>query len=65
MGKYLIGIDNGGTMVKAAIYDLDGKEICMSSKKLDMIMPKPGFTERNLDELWQANMDAVKNVLKI
>lgn len=64
MGKYLIGLDNGGTMIKAALYDLKGKEIAISSTKTAMFQPEPGFTERDLEEMWQANVKAIKGVIK-
>ena len=64
MGKYLIGLDNGGTMIKAAIYDLKGREIAISSTKTAMFQPEPGFTERDVEEMWQANVAAIKGVLK-
>ena len=63
MAKYLIGIDNGGTMSKAAIFDLEGRELAVSGCKTELIMPQPGFTERNMDEMWEANVQSIKNVL--
>lgn len=65
MEKYLIGIDNGGTMSKAALYDLHGNEIAVSGYKTETIMPKPGFTERNMEEMWQANVKSIKDVISI
>ncbi len=65
MGKYLIGIDNGGTMSKAALYDLSGKEIAVSGYKTKTTMPKPGFTERDMEEMWQANVKSIKDVIEI
>ncbi|MCR2044494.1 FGGY-family carbohydrate kinase [Anaerosalibacter massiliensis] len=65
MGKYLIGIDNGGTMSKAALYDLSGKEIAVSGYKTKTIMPKPGFTERDMEEMWQANVKSIRDVIEI
>ncbi len=62
--QYLLGIDNGGTMSKAALYDTNGKEIAVSSCKTEMLMPKPGFTERNMDEMWMANVKSIKNVIE-
>lgn len=56
MCKYLIGIDNGGTLSKAAIYDTAGKELAVASCKTELLMPNPGFTERNMDEMWEANV---------
>jgi L-xylulokinase len=63
--KYLIGIDNGGTMSKAALYDLNGKELAVSSVKTEMLLPHPGFTERNMDEMWQANVKAIREVIEL
>jgi L-xylulokinase len=32
MGQYLLGIDNGSTVSKAALFDLHGKEIAVASQ---------------------------------
>ncbi len=58
-----MGIDNGGTMCKAVIFDLDGKEIASASRKLELITPKAGFTERNMEELWIVNTEVIKEAL--
>lgn len=50
-------------MSKAALYDLEGKEVAVASCKTEMIMPAPGFTERNMNEMWQANVSAIKEVI--
>lgn len=63
MEKYLIGIDNGGTMSKAALYNLLGEEVAASCYKTNTIMPSPGFTERDMEEMWQANVKAIKDVI--
>lgn len=51
--KYLMGIDNGGTFSKAALFDEDGKQISVASVPTVTITPKPGYTERDMDELWR------------
>ncbi len=61
--KYLLGIDNGGTVTKAAIYDLKGRELAVSGIKTRLLMPFPGFTERDTDELWKANIEVIKDVI--
>lgn len=48
MAEYLLGIDNGGTMSKSAIYDLNGNEIATASAKTELIMPQPGYTEKDM-----------------
>lgn len=53
MSQYLLGVDNGGTMTKASIFDSQGAEIATVGKRLVTLAPAPGYTERNLDEVWE------------
>ncbi len=55
MAEYLLGLDNGSTVIKAAIFDTKGKEIAVSGEKIEMHMPESGWYERSLDEIWEAN----------
>ena len=50
MTKYLIGLDNGGTSTKAAIFDLEGNEIATAGKHTKTITPRSGYTERDMEE---------------
>ncbi len=52
MSKYLLGIDNGSTVSKAALFDLKGKEIAVASCAADTEYPHPGWTERDMEVLW-------------
>lgn len=58
--RYLIGIDNGGTFSKAAVFDEQGNQIAVASEPTATLTPKPGFTERNMDELWEANARVIR-----
>ena len=62
--NYYIGIDNGGTSTKAALFNSIGQEIGVSSTVTKSIIPKPGFAERDMDEMWQANCYVIKDLLK-
>jgi len=64
MANYLLGIDNGGTVIKAGLYDLDGHELAVSTSKTQMSMPAPGYAERELDDLWEANVQAISAVIR-
>ena len=64
MAKYLVGLDNGGTSTKAAVFDLFGNEISTAGKHTRTITPKPGYTERDMEELWLANCDCIKRALE-
>ena len=43
--KYLLGLDNGGSDIKCALFDLEGNEISVASKQLRIDTPEPGFTK--------------------
>jgi len=63
MATCFMGIDNGGSMCKAVIFDAVGKEIASSSSRLNMITPQAGFTERDMQELWQVNCKVIKETV--
>lgn len=63
MKKYVIGLDNGGTVSKAAIFDLQGIEIVVVSRQTPMIMPRPGYTERDMQALWLSNCDCIREAM--
>lgn len=60
---YFLGIDMGGTVTKAGIYDALGNEICVSEKYAAVLTPHPGFTERNMDELWSSVCTVIQAAL--
>lgn len=64
MDTYYIGIDNGGTSCKAVLFDSKGNEVCHASRLLPLSTPKPGFTERNMEELWDMNVACLREVVE-
>ena len=62
--KYLMGIDNGGTFSKAALFDEDGKQISVASVPTVTITPQPGYTERDMDELWEVTAQAARQAIE-
>ena len=62
--QYLLGLDNGGTVTKAALYSTDGAEIAVAGIQVKPIMDKVGFVERDMGALWQANAKAIRSVLE-
>jgi L-xylulokinase len=60
MGEYLLGIDNGGTVSKAAVFTVDGVEIGTAGRRAELHYPKPGWTERDLDLLWGSTAEAIR-----
>ena len=65
MTNYFMGVDNGGSMVKAVIFDALGSEIASSSARLTMLTPQAGFTERDMDELWRINCQVIREAIRL
>ena len=64
MKKYAIGLDNGGTVSKAAVFDMQGHQVASASRQTPLLTPKPGYTERDMEGLWQSNCECVRDVLR-
>ncbi len=64
MKQYFLGIDNGGTLSKAAIFDDKGTQISSSSIAISMITPQEGYTERDMDELFYSTTLLIKKTIK-
>ena len=62
--KYYIGLDNGGTTTKAAIFDINGNECSVKSVPTAMITPGPGFVEHDMEEMWAANCCVIRAALE-
>jgi len=63
VSEYLLGVDDGSTVSKAAIFDLEGHEIQVSSCKIEPQYPHPGWTERSMDVLWQSTAEAIRDAI--
>lgn len=64
MSPYLIGIDSGSTMVKAAVFGAQGQEISVASRKADWRSPQPGWSETDMEALWQLTAEAVREAIR-
>jgi L-xylulokinase len=63
MAEYLLGVDNGSTVSKAAIFDLQGREVQIASRKIEPNYPHPGWTERSMDLLWDSTAAAIHEAI--
>jgi L-xylulokinase len=61
---YYLGLDNGGTLTKAALYTPQGKEIALVSRKTEVFSKKPGFAERDMDQMRLANYEVIQEILQ-
>ncbi len=61
---YLLGIDIGSTVTKAAVFDLQGNELGVYGELAENHSPKPGYYEREMVDLWAANVGAIRGVIE-
>ena len=64
MANYLVGIDNGGTVSKAAVFSADGRELAVAGRPVSAIIPHPGWCERDMNALWLDTAAAICEVLE-
>jgi L-xylulokinase len=63
MSHYFLGIDLGGTVTKAGIYTAEGCEIAVTEQALPVLSPQAGFCERNMEALWAATCQVIRQTL--
>ncbi len=64
MAGYLLGLDAGNTIIKAVLFDLDGQQLAVATKDGTSQFPKPGYVQRDMNELWGQAIDAISNCIK-
>lgn len=62
--QYLLGIDNGGTFVKAGLVDTEGNLVAVSREPIQNLSPKPGYTQRDMDALWAQNAKVIRSAVE-
>lgn len=62
--NYFLGLDSGGTFMKAVLFDREGRQVARSIVQAQVINVKPGWVERDLDALWLDAKTAIQKLLK-
>ena len=61
----LLGIDNGLTLTKAVIFDLDGTVLAVARRRVPQSMPRPHHVERDMAGLWRATAEAIAEAVQL
>ena len=62
--KYFLGVDNGGTSTKAALYDSRGRELAAAGRDTRVLTPAPDRFERDMEEMWEANCAVIRETVE-
>ncbi|MCW4013853.1 MAG: glycerol kinase GlpK [Candidatus Bathyarchaeota archaeon] len=63
MRPIILSLDEGTTSARAILYDENLNPITTGQREFTQIYPEPGWVEHNPLELWQAQLNAVKDAL--
>jgi erythritol kinase (D-erythritol 1-phosphate-forming) len=61
--SYLLGIDAGTTLIKATLFNLDGRELAVAAHPSSLLNPRPGWAEADAEAVWQSVIASVRAVL--
>ena len=61
--RHIIAFDAGGTAVKAAVYDDQGRECAVAGKTMAPLRPATGHMERDPQAMWEAVCEIARRVL--
>lgn len=61
----LLGIDNGLTVTKAVIFDVDGTQLAVARRRVPQSLPRPHHVERDMDALWHATAEAIAEAIAL
>lgn len=59
----LVGIDSGLTVTKAVVFDVGGALLAVARRRVPQLIPAPRHVERDMDGLWAATADAIREAL--
>ena len=62
MTRYLLGIDAGSSITKAALFDFAGIELFHAVERVELNRPRPGWCEVDPDQAWRAARGAIRAV---
>lgn len=61
--RYLLGVDLGGTVVKASLFDEGGREVASAGRRTPLITDEPGQAERDIPETRRLAFEAISETL--
>ncbi|HET6720891.1 MAG TPA: FGGY family carbohydrate kinase, partial [Rhodocyclaceae bacterium] len=65
MTTYLLALDQGTTSSRAILFDRSGREVAKAQRPLAARYPQPGWVEQDAGEIWQSQLDCLREVVKL
>lgn len=61
--EFVISIDQGTTGTRVFLFDRSGRPVTSRYEELPQYFPRPGWVEHDADEIWQATVRLIQEVL--
>lgn len=62
--NYTLGIDCGGTFIKAALFDTQGNIQALHRENVSVISEQAGYAERDMSQLWAICAEVVRSTIE-
>jgi len=62
--QFILALDQGTTSSRAIIFDHNGTIKQVSQKEFKQIYPKPGWVEHDANEIWESQLQVLKDCVK-
>jgi glycerol kinase len=64
MSSHVLAIDEGGTGVRAYVFDHDGREIATAYAEIGLSCPRPGWVEHDPLALWERTLAVTRTAIE-
>lgn len=61
---YLLGSDIGTSVIKATLFELDGREVRSATAESPVLHPRPLWAEQDMGEVWRGVSDTIREVVE-
>ena len=65
MKNYVLSIDAGTTSSRAVLFDKFGNQCAIAQHEFKQLFPKEGWVEHDPIEIWETQLKAIKDVIKL
>lgn len=62
--NYILALDEGTTSARAIVFNRESKILGLGQQNFPQIYPRPGWVEHDPEEIWRAQIKAVKDALR-
>lgn len=59
----VLTVDVGTSVIKSVVFDAEGREVAVSRIGTEVLRPRPGWAEQDMDAVWNGVVATVRGAL--